>query len=300
MYQYDPSDMILPDGFDPNAESQNLGETEETTPAEAPTTEQTAEAEPVVETKEETAEVPVSQSPTTGPEKQEEPAPIPTLKVRYNGQDRELKMEEAREYAQKGLNYDKVSARAEELGGRIAKYESMAKMFGFENAEAMMSQAEQNYINSKIEALVAENTPPAMAKFLVEQEMKSAKLEQTKKPEPEEPIHGLTAERRAELEEFNAAYPDVTKIPDEVFQMHTEGVRLKTAYGIYLRQQEQAQALEKITNQNKAAQEELAVLRQNQAAAAKGPVTGTVGKAPPKEEEKEDPFVTGFNFASRY
>ena len=47
--------------------------------------------------------------------------------------------------------------------------------------------------------------------------------------------------------------------------------------------------------EKKAALDELAILKQNQAAAAKGPVTGTVGKAEPEKPEAEDPFLKGFN-----
>ena len=46
---------------------------------------------------------------------------------------------------------------------------------------------------------------------------------------------------------------------------------------------------------NKAAQNELAILKQNQAAAVKAPVTGTTGKAAPKVDEPDDPFLLGFN-----
>ena len=290
MFDPNEADMILPEGFDPNAEEQVfMGDTADEAPAAeaTPTTEQpAAEPEPPATPESE----PATQEPTTTPEPEQVPPPAPqTIKVRYDREDREITLDEARIYAQKGMNYDRIAQRASEQEGRLSRYEQMAKMFGFDNAEAMMTQAEQNFIETKVKDLVDQGNSEAVSRFLVSQEMATLRKSQPQSPAQEQT--GMTAERRAELEEFNAAYPDVTKIPDEVFAMHQNGTRLKTAYEIYTNKL----ALARAEAEKKAALDELAILKQNQAAAAKGPVTGTVGKAEPEKPEAEDPFLKGFN-----
>ena len=295
---FNEEDMILPEGFDPELGDQNFTDNGELVDMPiAQTTEgevgqQTAEDEEdgriiSPETLTEGTEGAVTEPST-------EPAPQ-TLKVRFNHEDRELSMDEATVYAQKGMNYDRIEQRSKEQEAKLTKYESMAKMFGFESAEAMMSQAKDNYINVKIQELVNQGNSEAMARFLVQQEMKEQNANVQSEPatqETEAPvIRGVSPEIKEQIKEFSAAYPDVTKIPDEVFKMHTEGVRLKTAYAIW----EKQNSMEKVQAEKQAALNELAILKQNQAAAAKGPVTGTVGIAPPAKDEPEDPFLKGFN-----
>ena len=130
----------------------------------------------------------------------------------------------------------------------------------------------------------------AMARFLVEQKMAkaapSAPQEQPQaqgQPTPAgQPQSSMSPEREAELREFVRAYPGVTKLPDEVIADNAKGVRLLVAYERY---------------KNKAALNELAILKQNQAAAAKAPVSGVTGKAAPKDADpyKNDPFMKGFD-----
>jgi hypothetical protein len=91
----------------------------------------------------------------------------------------------------------------------------------------------------------------------------------------------MTPERKAELMEFVKAHPGVTELPEEVVRMNRNGVRLLVAYERF---------------QNQAALKELAILKQNQAAAAKAPVSGVTGKpgVKPKQQE-DDPFLRGFD-----
>lgn len=298
---FNEEDMILPEGFDPELGDQNFAENGELvdTPVVQP---QTTEGEGSQQTAGEEDEGPLLVAPTytEGESVEGEGAAATeptqqTLKVRFNHEDRELSMDEATVYAQKGMNYDRIEQRSKEQEARLSKYENMAKMFGFENAEAMMTQAKDNYVNVKIQELVDQGNSEAMARFLVQQEMKEQNANAQAAPvtqEKEPPVlRGVSPEVKEEIKEFAAAYPDVTKIPPEVFKMHTEGVRLKTAYAIWDKQN----TIDKVQAEKQAALNELAILKQNQAAAAKGPVTGTVGIAPPAKDEPEDPFLKGFN-----
>lgn len=286
---YDFSDdVILPDDFNA-AELDGTESTEET----APTIEQAPEdgnaGEQVVEaaSTEETTVQPEVQDTTPAPE-----VAIPqTIRVKFNHEERELGLDEAAVYAQKGMNYDKLEERVRSFEANNAKTERLAKNLGYDSAEAMIKAAEENFINSQIRELVDAGNTEAMAKFLVEQRMeKASRAEQQEsapqeKPNPE--VQGrplIPPERKAELDEFAKAYPGVTKLPDEVFEANRNGVRLKTAYENY-------QLKQKYAEQTK----QLNILKQNQAAAERAPVTGTVGKAAPKKEEPEDPFLKGFS-----
>lgn len=284
-------DMILPEGFDPEKGDANFDadgnlldapvEAEPTT-AEAQTETNEGTTEPVAETEE----------PTTVPEEASETPVAPTVKVRYNHEDRELSLDEAALLAQKGMNFDKIEAKSRDQEARLNKYDQMAKMFGYENADAMLTQAEENFMESKVKDLVDQGNTEAMARFLVKQEMEKNRPQQTK------PIQqgGLTPERKAEIDEFARNYPGVTKIPDEVFALNRKGLNLSAAYGVYQKQI----ALEQENAKAKTVQNELAILKQNQASAARGPVTGTTGMAAPEKEEPEDPFLKGFENEFNY
>ena len=285
MSNYSTDDMILPDGFDPNAENFTLSMLGADQPEEAPTTEPTPE-EPAAP-----AEEP---APTTEPVAAEEleiPAPAPqTIKVKYNHEEREIGLDEAATLAQKGLNYDKLEERLKAFEATNAKSANLAKMLGYDSTDEMLEAAHQNAINRRIRDLEAEGNSPSMAKFLVEQEMaKAAAAPAPQAPQPQEspapekpsgPV--IPPERKAELDRFVKLYPGVTKLPDEVVKANREGVDLSVAYERFL---------------GKTAQNELKILKQNQAAAAKAPVSGVSGKAAvaPKDSLENDPFLKGFN-----
>lgn len=286
-------DMILPEGFNPDLGDQNFDEDGHlTTPAVTEPT--TAEVPAENNYSAATDVVAPSADPTIGQEiAQEIPTSVPqTVKVRFNHEDRELSMDEAAVYAQKGMNYDRVESRSREQEAKLSRYEEMAKLFGFESTDAMMEQAEQNYVEVKIKDLIGQGNSEAIARFLVNQEMEKSKAQRAaESPIKQSKPSALPEEEKAQLREFNQAFPDVTKIPDEVFRMHSEGVRLKTAYEIY----QSRAALEEANKKAQIAQNELSILRQNQAAAARGPVTGTIGKTTPETPEADDPFLRGFN-----
>ena len=285
MPNYSTDDMILPDGFDPNAENFTLSMLGADQPEEAPTTEPTP-AEPAAP-----AEEP---APTTEPVAAEEleiPAPAPqTIKVKYNHEEREIGLDEAATLAQKGLNYDKLEERLKAFEATNAKSANLAKMLGYDSTDEMLEAAHQNAINRRIRDLEAEGNSPSMAKFLVEQEMAKAAAapapqapQPQESPAPEKPSNpAIPPERKAELDRFVKLYPGVTKLPDEVVKANREGVDLSVAYERFL---------------GKSAQNELKILKQNQAAAAKAPVKGVSGKAAvaQKDSLENDPFLKGFN-----
>lgn len=288
---FDQNDMILPEGFNPELGDQNFDE--DGNLVEAPAQEEPTTATPEAEIEPSVDEQGEAQAtdPTISQETPAAEEPVqPKVKVKFNHEERELTLDEAAMYAQKGMNFDKVSQRAREQEERLNRYEDMAKLFGYENAEAMMTQAEKNYVEVKVKDLMDQGNSEALARFLVNQEMSTRRPTVTQPP-VSTPPSGVSPEREAELKEFVTAYPGITKLPNEVIEMNRGGIRLKTAYEFY----EKQQALERDKAAADAVKNELAILRQNQVAASKAPVTGTVGKAAPKQEEPDDPFLIGFN-----
>lgn len=275
-------DIILPDDFDPNSETYDLGEDESSSDAAFSTTEQ-----PVETDAQQTTETPVSEEPTTVPEEQPVSTP-PTIKVRFNHEDRDLSFDEAAMYAQKGMNYDKLEERVKGYEALYGKMGRLARDLEYDSPEEMIEAAANNFRERQIRQLVEAGNTEAMARFLVDQQMKEAEAASAPKtpptqeaPSPAPNAPTISPERKAELDEFIRAYPGVTKLPDEVITANRNGVRLLVAYERYV---------------HKANDRELAILKQNQAAAAKAPVTGTTGKsAPATKDESNDPFLIGFN-----
>ena len=292
-------DVILPDNFDAAAfdNAGSIDEAMNTIGAEVPTNEPTPDdgsTNVEQETPQEETSTPevdpameLEQTITQSP-----PAVPQTIKVKYNHEERELGLDEAAIYAQKGMNYDKLEERLKAFEANSAKSDRLAKELGYADTAEMIAKAEENFINRQVRELVEAGNTEAMARFLVEQKMAKAagtapapEVKPQETPTPEQPSRPLISpERKAELDEFVRAYPGITKLPDEVLTANRNGVRLKAAYENY-------QLKQKYEEQQK----QLNILKQNQAAAARAPVTGVVGKAAPKKEEPDDPFLRGFD-----
>ena len=305
MTMNDFDDAILPEGFDPNADNFDFGIEGGEQPA-APTTEPTP-AEPATETTDSqqasvldallnpqptTAETqtPEAQAQQGQPAPADAPAPQ-TIKIRFNHEDREIGLDEAAVLAQKGLNYDKLNQRVQEFEATHAKSDQLAKQLGYKSTDEMIAAAAENFRSRQVRELVDAGNTEAVAQFLVDQRMAKAQAEasalanaeaQPQQPAAEPGRPQISPEREAELKEFVTNYPGITKLPDEVIAANRKGVRLLVAYERYL---------------NKAARDELAVLKQNQAAAAKAPVNGAIGKASAPDAGVDDPFLKGFESA---
>lgn len=269
-------DVILPDDFDPMADSYPTEE--ETSGDSSPTTETITETDDT-----QNAELTDAAAPTTTPEPSA-PAVPQTIKVRFNHEERELSFDEAARYAQMGMNYDKLQERVNGFEAQNAKMSRLAKNLGYADANEMIAAAEQNYYNRRVRELMDDGNTEAMAKFLVDQQIAKAAEAERQAPQPQgQPTpaprgSSFTPERKAELDEFVRAYPGITKLPDEVIAANKSGVRLLVAYERF---------------KNKAALDELAILRQNQAAAARAPVSGVTGKAGVQPPQADDPFLKG-------
>ena len=258
-------DLILPDdweeGEDIFADVADTDEGPTTDPVDEGTESDDADDENVIDNEE---------PPTTEPEQDPQPQKA-KIKVKYNHEERELDEDEAAPLIQKGLNYDKKVKEAEEIQKRLAKAEALSKRMGYQTPEEMLEAAETNLFNQRVADLVDQGVHEAIAKDLVQREWERVA------PAPQ--VDQTQVERDKDLDEFVRLNPGVTKLPNEVIEAVGQGVPLTVAYERF---------------KNKQAQEELKILKQNQASAAKAPVAPTTKHGAAASKPKDD-FEAGFD-----
>ena len=199
------------------------------------------------------------------------------ITIRYNHEDREFTLDELKTLAQKGMKFDEVS---EDL--RLSK--EIATRLGHRNISDMARAVDANEIKKRADEYIDEGVPEKLAKRLAkedyEKESKNIVREQDK-PAPE-PEHTATVGDviKAEVAEFSKAFPEVKKIPDEVFKIKNEkGLGLTAAYGVYLSNKTQSE--------NKA-------LKQKAEVAKKAPIRSATSHGG-TAQKAADPFLAGFN-----
>ena len=137
----------------------------------------------------------------------------PFLTVKYNKEERALTQEEAQAFAQKGMNYDKINERLEQMNSynerlaRMSGYQTVDEMFdAIEEAEKLhrQEQFEQYGLDEETFTQLVENSPLAEdLKFAREIKQQQAHQDQLRK----------------QIDEFVEMFPDVQKedIADEVW-----------------------------------------------------------------------------------
>ncbi|MCK9326266.1 MAG: hypothetical protein M0P69_12310 [Bacteroidales bacterium] len=247
-------DPILPDGFE---EGEDL----------FATVDPVKEA-PAKETKD-TETDPVADSQDPAPAIETEAEKKARIKVKFNHEERELDEDEARPFIEKGMNYDKKIEELEIAKHQLTQAEQLARRMGFADSSEMLKAAEENLFNKRVAELVDGGVHEAIAKDLVQREWEKNAVKEV----PPDPVV-------QEMDEFVKANPGVDKLPEEVMQAVVfQKVPLQVAYERY--------------KANKA-QEELRILKQNQAAAAKAPVASTT-KSGSTDQKATDPFLQGFD-----
>jgi hypothetical protein len=170
--------------------------------------------------------------PAPEPQGGNEPAPEPkpqTFKVKYNHEERELTLDEAIQYAQKGMNYDHVYSELEQLRNHPGALwlQNQAKRYGM-SVDDYIAAVQQQEEEEKLNELVQQNIPEEYAKEMLENRRFREQFQAEKKAREE-------AERRAKeekdfisrrnfmYEEFMNEFPDYAdpekakSIPKEVW-----------------------------------------------------------------------------------
>lgn len=194
-----------------------------------------------------TTEEPVTQEPTTQESTQTEPSSPQEsnyFEVKYNKEPVRVSYDEAPDYIQKGMNYDKVSQRVSEYESHL---ERVARVAGYESHDQMLAQLDVIEQQQEQQRYTDAGIDPDMFNQLLEShpDIQFAREQRAKQQEQEQ-----FQEQATELfSEFPNLKPE--DIKPEVFQMQQErGISLLDAYLRYnyknLSQQSEQQAIQKI------------------------------------------------------
>lgn len=185
---------------------------------------------------------------------QEEPRGI---KVKYNKEERFVPEDEVPNWVQKGLNYDKVSEKAQQAERYQQMLDRTAKFYGFTNHDdyiAALEQAEQDRQieeqarNLGVDEEVIRNHLQPLNQKLTEYEQKLAVIEE------QERVREITAQ----MQDLASRYPDFDKYKDKVFDLAGgHGYSLEHAYMIASYEDRQSAAA------NQARQETIRSIQQN-------------------------------------
>jgi hypothetical protein len=208
---------------------------------------------------------------------------VPKIKIKYNHEEKEITLDEAKELAQKGLNYDKVYGEFDNLkkNPALSYVEKFAKQYNMtpeEVVQAWQQQDEANEINALAEK---ENVPVEIAERLYKNEQKTSQLETMFNTEKQTKVD--QEKQQVEFSEFFENYPDVKPeaIPKEVWEYKAKtGKSLTDAMA---------------WNENKQLKERIKVLETNASNTKKAPINTGVTTHGSTEIVVEDDFLSGFN-----
>lgn len=198
------------------------------------------------------------------------------IRIKYNHEERELTLEEATQLAQKGMNYDKLQQKFNEVQNNpgLAYLNKLAERSGT-SIENLVSYWEEQETQAELNQLIQNNIPEEYAREMIENKKFREQMEQKERQAQVE------AKQQLEFNDFFKAFEGVKPedIPTEVWQKNEKGVPLKYAYMEY---------------EHKKLQNEIQVLKHNQEIKKKAPIRSTSSYGN-KEETTDDPFLEGFN-----
>ena len=258
---------------------------------EGETTEETTE-EPAAAQETETADNQGEKEKTAGEAPQSEvQTQATTLRVKYNGQEMDMPIEQAIPLIQKGMNYDHVNEQLTALKNAPERQmiESLARASG-KTTQEYMRDVTAAMETQKVRAIMAQN--PGMTKETAMQMLeKDKQLEQARselETARQSEAQGQSEIKRNQmLRDFFTRHSDLSPkdIPQEVLKAVGEGGDMENAYMAWQNKQLSAQLQEM--------QAKLAALETNQNNKAK--TVGTVENAAPQEPRDEvwEAFLKG-------
>nr|DAR49017.1 MAG TPA: hypothetical protein [Caudoviricetes sp.] len=177
--------------------------------------------------------------------KEEMPEDKPILAVKYDGVEKQLTEAEARELAQKGMNYDRIKQRYDELANseELTLLDQLAKEAGVSNrtefVKTLAQYSQHNAVNQYVEQLKQQHPDTDEA---VLRELAETKLKQQKELDEQQRLNTQQQAEKAQKEAFAAQYNafvteypnvDPAKLPDEVIQSMAAGETMLSAYRGY-------------------------------------------------------------------
>ena len=220
--------------------------------------------------------------------KEEMPENKPILAVKYDGVEKQLTEAEARELAQKGMNYDRIKQRYDELANseELTLLDQLAKEAGVSNrtefVKTLAQYSQHNAVNQCVEQLKQQH-PDTDESVL--RELAETKLRQQQKEQEEQRLNTQQQAEKQQKEAFAAQYNafiteypnvDPAKLPDEVIQSMAAGETMLSAYRGYELKQLRAKKAAAEANQK------------NKNKALGSVKDGNLG------DEKPDPILEGF------
>jgi hypothetical protein len=212
-------------------------------------------ASEVIETPEqqEPAQIEESQIEESSPPQEED-----YFEVKYNKEVMKIPKNEAPTYIQKGLNYDKIKQRAEELEQKATYLEKLAQMSGYQTTEEFLRAVEQAEEQRRIEQ--------EAQKFGIDPETYRQHFEpvNSELQQLREKLNQLEQERimqqvEREVNELRSKYDDFEKYEEQVFELAVQkGYALEDAYKLLayedhiakIQKQTEQQVLAKVTGRN--------------------------------------------------
>lgn len=245
-----------------NEEFENdLGFEEVDTPIETESQEET------VDNVEETVD---NTEPTNEEHIQEE---IQKIKLKYNHEEMELPIDEVQVLAQKGMNYDKLQEKLNQVESNpgLQYLNELAERNGT-NVEGLVNFWREQERQAELNQLIQANIPEELASEILENRKYREQQEQARKEAEEKQKQEL------EFKEFFDEFPDAkpSDIPVEVWQKNEQGIPLKYAYMEY--------EMSKLKSEN-------SILKNNNKNKEKA-VVNPIGNG---NDENYDAFLDGFD-----
>lgn len=146
------------------------------------------------------------------------------FRVKYNKEEVEIPYDQAPDYIQKGMNYEKVSQRAEEYQQHLDR---VAKLTGYQTHDELLSALEEAEREQERAKYQEAGIDPDQFQKLVSELPEIQQFREIQKQQEE------SQQLQTEYNELAAEFPDVTpeNIPAEVWQLKGErGISLMDAY----------------------------------------------------------------------
>ena len=206
------------------------------------------------------------------------------VKLKYNGEEKEMSLEDAIILAQKGMNYDHVKQELDDYRngkqGEVPIIAEYAKASGMEyNAYvAMLEQNAKNYALERVKDQIANQYPDADEDVINELAEARAKLEEQERRQTEDEARRAEMDKRLKpWRDFSKRFPDVEadKLPQEVVAEIQSGASPVEAYQSFL--------INKLEHEKQTAEQNILTKMR------------AVGSAKSDAAEKEkDAFLAGF------
>ena len=229
-------------------------------------------------TDEEPAEPQAGEEPAedTTPEADTKPEPY-KLKIKYNHEEMEIPEDEAIPLIQKGMNYDKLQERYNQIQNdpRLSKYEKVqqvSKLLGYQSDDQLLEALYQTYYQNMADQ---KGLTPEQIQKEYELQQKEAALTAKERAERQQ------RENHAMYDRFLTAYPNVKPqdIKPETWEKVKAGIDLTVAYTQQVNEELQAQ---------------IKMLKQKEKNKNQAPVGGVTQHGSTGTQGK-DPFEMGFD-----